>query len=631
LLVAALALILVPAGPAAALDLFGHKLFDHSWFGFGDDDEERDPDAQPYEVEFVVAGGDEDLDSALKGASQLYQRRDDNPPSTAGFLARGRGDYQRLLAALYGQARYGGVILITVNGAPVEAIPADANLPDPSKVKIAVDPGPLFRFGRVSIANEPPPVPFDDTLPKSPVEIGFLSGEPARSGVVLEVEKALVGLWRENGYPKARIASRNTVARQREALLDVAIAVDPGPPAVIGDVSVTGAERMNPEFVAWYSALRRGRRFDPDDLETARGQLRRLEVFQGARIVEDAPVSPAGELPLTINVAERPLRVFGVGASYSTLDGAGIEGYWQHRNLFGEAERLRFDGRIGGVENDAYEDYDYYAATTFLKPGVYTPFTDFEATMFARQEIPDTFRERTVGARAGFHHRFSKEHEARSALSFEAIEIEDGLGKRSFTLVSLPTELVYDTRDNRLDATKGYRLATTFEPFHETVRRSNGLITRIDGSTYFALDPESRFVLAGRSAIGSIIGASREDLPASRLFFAGGGGSVRGYAYKNLGPRLVNGEVVGGRSLFEASAELRARVTENISVVPFVDFGNAFEETFPDFSEPLKVGAGVGLRYRTGLGPLRLDVAFPLDPDKDDPDYALYVGLGQAF
>ena len=119
-------------------------------------------------------------------------------------------------------------------------------------------------------------------------------------------------------------------------------------------------------------------------------------------------------------------------------------------------------------------------------------------------------------------------------------------------------------------------------------------------------------------------------MPASRRFIAGGGGSIRGYAYRNVGPR-VNGEVVGGRSLVELSGEIRVRVTETIGVVGFVDAGNAYEDSVPDFSEELKVGVGAGLRYFTPIGPLRVDAAIPLDPGKDDPDFALYVGLSQAF
>jgi translocation and assembly module TamA len=137
-------------------------------------------------------------------------------------------------------------------------------------------------------------------------------------------------------------------------------------------------------------------------------------------------------------------------------------------------------------------------------------------------------------------------------------------------------------------------------------------------------------VLAGRAALGSIIGGSLEDIPANRRFFLGGGGSIRGYEYRSVGPRFGD-EVVGGLSFWEASVETRFRVTERIGIVPFLDAGAAYPESIPDFSEDIRVGAGLGLRYNTGLGPLRFDVAVPLTPQADDPSVAFYVGLGQAF
>ena len=137
-------------------------------------------------------------------------------------------------------------------------------------------------------------------------------------------------------------------------------------------------------------------------------------------------------------------------------------------------------------------------------------------------------------------------------------------------------------------------------------------------------------ILAGRLALGSIVGGSLEDIPANRRFFLGGGGSIRGYEYRSVGPR-IDDEVVGGLSFWEASAEMRFRVAKNIGLVPFIDAGSAYEDPIPDFSEKIRVGAGVGLRYFTPLGPLRLDVATPLTRQEGDPTFALYVGLGQAF
>ncbi|MCB1376273.1 MAG: BamA/TamA family outer membrane protein, partial [Rhodobacteraceae bacterium] len=216
----------------------------------------------------------------------------------------------------------------------------------------------------------------------------------------------------------------------------------------------------------------------------------------------------------------------------------------------------------------------------------------------------------------------------RAALNIEASEIEDAVDTRRFLLASLPASVTYDGTLGALDPTSGVKATLSLEPFHEFEYGNTGLVADLEASTYWALDDGGRFVLAARAAVGSLVGAPADEVPESRLFFAGGGGSVRGYAYRNIGPR-ENGDVVGGRSYVEGSLELRAKVTDSIGIVPFVDAGSAFDSPYPDFSEEIKVGAGVGLRYYTGLGPIRADIALPLNPGPDDPSFAVYIGLGQ--
>ena len=126
-------------------------------------------------------------------------------------------------------------------------------------------------------------------------------------------------------------------------------------------------------------------------------------------------------------------------------------------------------------------------------------------------------------------------------------------------------------------------------------------------------------------------GAALDEIPANWRFYAGGGGSVRGYAFNSLGPAVFWGPVVGGRSLFESSAELRIRVTDTIGVVPFIDAGNAFESSLPNFSAPLYTAVGLGLRYYTAIGPIRADLAFPLEHRAGSHPVALYVSIGQSF
>jgi translocation and assembly module TamA len=181
-----------------------------------------------------------------------------------------------------------------------------------------------------------------------PQDEGYKAGEVARSGAVLKAEKLAVEAWRQQGHAKAKIADRRVEAAHDQDVLDANITVQPGPVTYYGPVSVTGSERMDAEFIAYMTGLHQGEEFDPDDLERANKRLSRLEVFRALRI-EEGELGQGGLMPIAVTVQERALRRFGVGASYSTLDGAGFEAFWLHRNLFGRAERLRFDAKIAGL------------------------------------------------------------------------------------------------------------------------------------------------------------------------------------------------------------------------------------------------------------------------------------------
>lgn len=624
------------AGPASAFELFGIKIFEPK----ADETEDVIGEPQRYAIDFSVtpvAEGD-DVEAALKGASTLWQDREKAASGAAGLLAKARGDYRRILAALYAQARYGGSISILVDGREAADLPPDTELPDPAAVRVAIDPGPLFRFGQTSIANRaPPPVDPGDEV-EAPEKQGFRPGEIARSGVILQAENLSVEAWRQQGHAKAKAADRRVEAAHAVDQVDAMLVLDPGRRAAYGPVSVQGTERMDPAFVAYMTDLPLGQEYDPDDIKRANTRLARLDVFRAQRIEEAEAIGEDGLLPVSVIVQERLPRRFGVGASYSSLDGAGFEAFWLHRNLFGRAERLRFDARVAGIGNDAGdggafdpEDFTYSLGATFTKPGVYTPDTDFIASLIGIREVLDPYTRTAITAQAGFKHRFS-EHLSASLFGYgEHAEFEDDFGERTFTMAGFLGGLTLDRRDNAADATEGYYIEVLADPFYEFEYGNAALRATVEGRAYYGFGEDNRIVAAGRLKLGSVVGPPVEETAPDKLFFAGGGGSVRGYAYRSIGIPGPDGDVVGGRSLIEGSAELRARVTDTIGVVGFVDAGYVDADSFPEFSEDLKVGVGAGLRYITGLGPIRLDLAFPLDPGPDDPDIAFYVGLGQAF
>ncbi|PZO79138.1 MAG: hypothetical protein DI629_10405 [Mesorhizobium amorphae] len=632
--------------PAASFELFGYRLW-------GEDPAAADADVigepQRYTLEVTVAGDDSTLESTVEGASTLYADRDEPASGSGGLLAKARGDYQRLLYAMYGQGRYGPTISISVGGREASDIPPDAELPDPVAVVVSVDPGPEFRFGQAEIVNRaPPPVDEDDEV-DLPEDQGFVSGEVARSGAIVAAGRLSVEAWREQGHPKAELAQQRIEAAHDQNLVDAQLTVEPGPRAVYGPTSVSGTERMDPAFVAFMTDLPPGQEFDPDDIKRASNRLTRLDVFRSARIEEAESVNPDGTLPMSVIVQERPLRRFGAGASYSTLDGAGIEAYWLHRNLFGRAERLRFDARVAGIGGtnsgaDGFSvdpaDLTYRVGGTFTKPGVYTPDTDFVSSLFGDREVLDPYTRTGVNAQLGFTQLINEDLSVRLLGEggydhFIEKAFEDR--EREFVSVGLLGGLTYDKRDNKTNATEGYYLDLLARPYYEIEYGNPTLQMTAEGRAYFGFGEDDPFVLAARLKIGSVVGAPLDEVAPDRLFLAGGGGSVRGYAYRNIGLPVFDAQgrrtddETGGRSLLEGSIEARVKVTESIGVVAFADAGLVGPESFPDFSQDPRVGVGAGLRYLTGLGPIRLDVAMPLDPQPGDPSVGFYVGLGQAF
>ena len=612
--------------PAHSFELFGITLF-------GRDKEPEAADVigepQPYTVDFQVTG--DDIEDRLKGASALWSDRDEPASGAAGLIAKARQDYRRLLAALYAEGRYGGSISITIDGRQAADLPPDTELPDTAQVEVIVVPGPVFLFGKALITNQAPPAANRKDEVDRPQDRGFASGEVARSGPILAAERLAGEAWRQQGHAKAGIAVRGVVGGHDADVVDATLTVEPGRRAVYGFTKTEGTERMDPGFVAWMAGLKPGEEFDPDDIERARKRLARLDVFRSLRLVEADEIGPDGILPITVFVQERALRRVGVGGTYSTVDGLGLEAYWLHRNLFGRAERLRIEGKVGGINGVDPDEFTYRLGATFTRPGVFTADTDFVASLFGDREVLEPYTRTGVTGQAGFTHVYTDEIAGRVFANARHAEFEDDVfGTRTFTSLGVLGGLVFDSRDNAANATRGYYAEVTAEPFFEFQYGNAAAAFTAEGRAYRGFGEDNRIVAAGRVKVGSLVGAPIAETAPDRLFFAGGGGSVRGYAYRNIGVPVGN-DVIGGRSLVEGSAELRVAVTKTIGVVGFVDAGYVGADSMPDFDDPFRVGVGMGLRYNTGLGPIRLDVGFPLDPGPGDPTAAFYVGIGQAF
>lgn len=615
---------LAVAAPAHGFELFGFKFFE---------DETQDAvivDPQPYKVTFSSSESGA-VENAARNASSLLKDEAEPASGAAGLIAKARGDYRRIIAALYNEGHYGAAVSIRIGGVEAANLAPDVNLPDPVDVTIAVTAGPLFTFNNVAIVNQAPATsdPHDEV--DLPVMRGYGAGQVARSSVILTAEQLAVQAWQQQGYAKAAVVGRDVVADHATNTVDVTITVNPGRLAAFGDITVTGTQAMNPDFVRQQTGLVVGQEYDPDDLTRAQKRLDRLEVFRAARFQAAQDISADGLLPYQLVVEELPGRRFGAGASYSTVDGLGLEGFHLWRNLFGQAERLRLDARVASIAWPIdTAQFDYMFGGTFTKPGFLTPDTDLVAAISAERTIYPTYTETSAQGRVGLSHYFSDELTAEGGVVYERARFDDVFGTRDFSTLGIYAGATFDGRDSTVDPTEGFYIAGNAEPYYDFSFGKMGLRLTAEGRTYFGFSENDQFVLAGRVKAGALLGPALSEIAPDKLFFAGGGGSVRGYAHKSIGVDDGKGGVTGGRYLLEASLEARAKVTNDIGVVGFVDGGYVAADTFPGL-EDLRLGVGAGIRYYTGLGPLRLDVAIPLNKRAGDPDYAIYAGIGQAF
>jgi translocation and assembly module TamA len=597
------------------------------------------PDATPYTVTFEIAGAERSVRSAVTDASNLESLKRQAPAGAAGLIRRAFADRERILAALYGEGRYGGTVTIIIAGrSPDDPTAYDAvnaaGRTGPVPVKVLVEPGPVFKFGAVHVLDTTDGRPLPDA--PTPKQMRVLEGEVARANDIAGAERIIVDALRGRGHPFARIAAKDVVANHATKTLDVTFLVQQGPAATFGTFTVSGTQRLKRDSLEERIGIRPGEPYSPERLAKLRKRFAEYEAIGSVRLREADKLDANGQLPVSVEVAEREPRYLGFGAKYSTTDGSVVNAYWGHRNLFGGGETLRLDAQVSwfGHAPDSVPDVDpfgYKVAATFLMPSLYTPAVDLITQAAVQREVTNAYVRDAGSFLGGVRRRFNDQLTLQVSLDLEQSRVQDWSGTNDYFVAGIPVDAAYDTTDNRFDPSTGVRVNATVEPFaHLGDSGAGPLMMKGFVSAYHALDEDKRFIFAGKAAAGSIYGADLFDVPPQRRFYVGGGGSLRGFDYQSASPRNAAGKIIGGMSFFTASAETRVKITDTIGIVPFVDMGAAFASETPDF-HGLRYSAGIGLRYYTAIGPVRLDFAVPINPQEGDSRYGIYVSLGQSF
>lgn len=532
-------------------------------------------------------------------------------PTPAAIRRAGRADMATVRQALVAGGYYAARVDFRV----------DASTARPTAI-FEIDPGPLFRITRHEIryvdaqAADERPQSFDAAeIPLS----------DAADGATLEANSTrfLAALWGD-GYPAAR-----AVARRAEALFDKGEAsavyeFETGPRATFGRLVVDGAQTTDTDYLESLAGWTEGERYDRAQLVKFREKLFETGNFASVE-VEPGPPAEDGAAPIMLKIIERKRRTVGVGLTYSTTEGPGARAFLDYRNVFGAGELLRSEIAASKIEQSV--------GLTALKPLPRFPGSAFGGFSF-RNETTDAYDARTFGADAGLSRLwFDERLDLRAVLALETSSVEtksvnSTLRDGVFYYVSAPVSATWNSESDLLRLEDGVRASLQVTPYAGT-----DAFTRLEATarSRIRFGADDRFTLAGRTRFAATIGSALASLPVNKRVYSGGGSSVRGYGYQAVGPIDIDGVPQGGRSAIEAALEARARIAGPFEIAGFIDAGAVTNQNFPRINGDYLAGAGGGIRYHSPIGPIRADVAFPLEKRLGDAGYQLYISIGQPF
>ena len=571
------------------------------------------------QVEGLASVSDaEELLRAFRQQSALEAERKD--PANAAQIGRRAGADADLLAQLLRSEGY--------YDASVE--PRTEKAGDALSVVLTVDPGAQYRFASVDLpgldAAGPDAARLRDTF-------GVKSGDPVVATDVIAAGLALTTALGEQGYAEAKFGEQDIEVNHLTHLATLSLPVNPGPVARFGSIHVSGRPAFSASHVALIARFKPGDPFQRSKLDDLRRALIATTLVANADI-QVVPDAGGRTVDLNIRLDPAPSHTIAGEFGYGTGQGARLEASWTDRNFFNPEGALTLRGVAGTAEqllgvqlrrsnflmrdqtlnlqfSASHQKFAAYSAKTVDLAG----YIERQSNFIWQKKWTWSYGGEWLG---------TIERGVFSNLGFK--------DTRRFLIAAAPLALGYDGSDSLLDPTRGFRLGgrlspeVSFHGGHFSYARA-----QFDASAYHPVG--DRVVVAARVRLGTIFGAGLFDIAPSRRFYAGGGGSVRGYGYQQLGPKDQDGDPIGGRGLAEFALEARVRLKQfggNFGLVPFFDGGTLTSSASPDLSH-WRYATGLGVRYYSSFGPIRVDFGVPLNRQKGDGPFAVTVSLGQAF
>jgi translocation and assembly module TamA len=606
----------------------------------------------------------------LKSTSQLEALRSSAPVNPFGLIARARADMDRLKTVLESFGYYQSQVSITINGLALNEPSLGDTLNalpngDDALCKVTFELGPLYHLGHIEI---------DGSVPDSARgSLALSSGASAIASDVLAGGARLLTTLENQGFAFAKVDPPVAHEDPAEHVLNLSFHVVTGPRVQIGEIRFEGLKRVHETLVRRRLLLHTGEPYAAIAVERARKDLLTLGAFAAVSVrLGDAP-DTLGRVPVTFQMSERPRHAVSLTAGYSSDLGGSGGVAWSDRNVRGNAEQLNLSARVINLGGTASRGIGYDTNAKYIIPEFAHRDQSLQFAVGAIKQSLKAYDQTAETTGVTLSRKISAMWSASVGTSAVHETIVQEGTTHVYTLFALPLGVLYDSTDlpsPLIDATHGLRASLSIAPTLSRGRpNASFLVTQASIARYLDLhgligSEPGRSVLALRALGGSAVGATQvdetvdvngvqvleriPDLPPDQRFYAGGSGTVRGYRYQSVGPQFPDGNPVGGTGMLAANVEFRQRIGTSFGAAVFADVGEVSEASNPlsgvfrsrrcSSTTALQgtttcraVGVGVGARYYTPIGPLRLDFALPTSRRSNDDKFEVYIGLGQAF
>lgn len=570
-----------------------------------------------YEVRFEGVEDQSTLE-LIQEVSQLQKLKNTPPPTLMGLKRRAQGDMVHVIQVLHTFARYSATADFTIDN-------------QGELVVVKINQGPVypltvFRINYLQNGTK------KENVPHCPITLQDLNiqiGKPATPESILDAEDLLLDHLNLQGYKFAKILKRDVFADQENRNVIVLVDVDTGPLTYFGKIRINGLERVKESLILKKLKWQEGDLYDPVKLEKTQEALDLTGLFRSVNITQAEEPVDEDLLELELNFMEAKQRTLGFGVNFNTQLGPGVSAEWEDRNIFGNGQKLSF-------RTDLWWNWQF-GTLTYLIPDYKRQNQNLIWQLNYEQGHRKAFTERAVSLSATIERRLSKELSFSYGAMYKHLLSEHSERDGSFNLIKLPLQMRWSNVDNLLDPSDGASVHISCIPSLQFLSPQFAYsINNITTTYYKSLTEDKRHVFAAKLMLGSIVGAGKHNIPPPERFYAGSQNTIRGYRFLTVSPIEWEDHhkyrPVGGRSMFIYSLEMRSRLTKDFGLVGFWDIGNVYFDAVPDFKRRLLQSAGLGIRYYTPVGPLRLDIAVPLNRRRHiDNSLEVYFSIGQSF